>query len=57
MKIIVNADDIGKLIEQGLKYIEFDHNGINFDLVIDIRKFLFNKSPEWYSEKFSKASG
>ena len=64
VKVKVEADDLEKLIKKGLKYIgfeglkynEYDHKDcIKFDLVIDIRKFLFNKPPEWYSEKFSKA--
>ena len=45
-----------ELIIEGLRYIEFTQNidseVINVDLIIEIRKYLFNKTIDWYKEKF-----
>ena len=48
-----------ELIIEGLRYIEFTQNidseVINVDLIIEIRKYLFNKTIDWYKEKFEEA--
>ena len=51
--------ELEELIIKGLRYIEFpyykDSEGITVNLIIEIRKYLFNKTNDWYKEKFEEA--
>lgn len=51
--------ELKKLIIKGLLYIEFpqsmDSKDIDVNLVIEIRKYIFDKTNSWYKEKFENA--
>ena len=54
----MSLNSLEELIKSGLEYIGMpfsENEDINIELLFNIRKFVFDKSNEWYQIKFSDA--